>query len=149
MPHFIVHNAEGKILKSGHCQDQDVALQAQNDGEIAIVGEGTQSKHYVKNGNIIEMPPKPSEWHEFDYSLESWVDSKSVSDKNAEIMQEVRIERAGLFSSTDWTQMPDSPLTEAQRAEWAAYRQALRDVPQNNANATSLDEVQWPLKPEA
>ena len=38
-----------------------------------------------------------------------------------------------LFAS-DWTQMPDSPLTAEKKTEWATYRQALRDVPNNLRN---------------
>ena len=34
-----------------------------------------------------------------------------------------------LFAS-DWTQLPDSPLSDVKKAEWATYRQALRDIPQ-------------------
>tara|TARA_R100000426_G_scaffold66932_1_gene46647 strand:- start:39 stop:290 length:252 start_codon:yes stop_codon:yes gene_type:complete len=38
-----------------------------------------------------------------------------------------------LFAS-DWTQIPDSPLTAEKKTEWATYRQALRDVPNNLRN---------------
>ena len=38
-----------------------------------------------------------------------------------------------LFAS-DWTQMPDRPLTAEKKTEWATYRQALRDVPNNLRN---------------
>jgi len=37
--------------------------------------------------------------------------------------------RSRLLASSDWTQMPDSPLTDEQRQAWATYRQALRDFP--------------------
>jgi len=35
--------------------------------------------------------------------------------------------RNGLLQASDWTQLPDSPVD---KSEWATYRQALRDVPQ-------------------
>ena len=38
-----------------------------------------------------------------------------------------------LFAS-DWTQIPDSPMTAEKKTEWATYRQALRDVPNNLRN---------------
>ena len=41
----------------------------------------------------------------------------------------LRAERNRLLAASDWTQMPDSPLTDEQRAAWAQYRQALRDAP--------------------
>lgn len=42
---------------------------------------------------------------------------------------EMRQLRDALLVASDWTQIPDSPLTDAQRAAWATYRQALRDAP--------------------
>ena len=44
----------------------------------------------------------------------------------------------------DWTRMDDNGLTEAQREEWAVYRQALRDI---TKNYDSLDSVVWPDSP--
>jgi len=38
--------------------------------------------------------------------------------------------RLALLEGTDWTQLPDSPLTEEKKAEWAAFRQGLRDMPE-------------------
>ena len=59
----------------------------------------------------------------------------------------VRFEREHLIGATDWTQVTDSPLTAAKKAEWATYRQALRDIPEDYSSATSLDDVVWPTKP--
>ena len=56
------------------------------------------------------------------------------------------------LKDSDWTQFTDSPLTDVKKAEWANYRQALRDLPANST--PSLDEngnltgVEWPTKPE-
>lgn len=41
----------------------------------------------------------------------------------------MRHRRDALLAASDWTQMPDSPLSDEQRAAWATYRQALRDFP--------------------
>lgn len=40
----------------------------------------------------------------------------------------IRAERNKKLAETDWTQLPDNPLTEYQRAEYAARRQWWRDV---------------------
>ena len=42
---------------------------------------------------------------------------------------EMRRMRDDMLKQSDWSQMPDSPLTDAQRQAWATYRQALRDFP--------------------
>ena len=55
---------------------------------------------------------------------------------------EVRTDRNRLLTETDWTQVLDAPVD---RAAWAAYRQALRDVP---SQAKFPFDVQWPTQPE-
>ena len=37
--------------------------------------------------------------------------------------------RDRLLLASDWTVTTDSPLTDAEKAEWQTYRQALRDMP--------------------
>lgn len=54
----------------------------------------------------------------------------------------VRAERNKLLSDCDWTQLPDAPVDAA---EWAVYRQALRDV----TNQTNPDNIEWPVLPLA
>jgi len=92
------------------------------------------------DGNTWQVrEPKPSNYHE--WSNFSWV-------FNAELfMAEVRAIRDDLLKSSDWTQMPDSPLNETERGWWATYRQQLRDLPQNVSDITSLDDVVWPIPP--
>ena len=63
-------------------------------------------------------------------------------------MIEIKHKRNMLLTASDWTQGADSPLTDAKKAEWATYRQALRDVPANNASATGHKAVDWPTPPE-
>jgi hypothetical protein len=56
---------------------------------------------------------------------------------------EIRNKRNRLLFECDWTQLPDSPLSEEKRQEWRIYRQELRDI----TNYTSPDEVIWPNEP--
>ena len=51
--------------------------------------------------------------------------------------QEVRDQRSGRLNSSDWTQLPDSPLTEEQKNAWRQYRQELRDIT-NQADPFSI-----------
>jgi hypothetical protein len=55
---------------------------------------------------------------------------------------QVRAARDALLASCDWTQLPDVPA--ATRASWTAYREALRDVPEQ---AGFPAEVDWPKAP--
>ena len=56
--------------------------------------------------------------------------------------------RAELLSESDRTQLADAPLPDELKAEWATYRQALRDMPIANASATTYEDIIWPTKPE-
>jgi hypothetical protein len=62
---------------------------------------------------------------------------------DAELVQKIRNDRTEMLRASDWTQLPDSPLTDTKKQEWATYRQQLRDMPttDNPANPT------WPSKP--
>jgi len=54
-------------------------------------------------------------------------------------LTQMRRLRDGLLAASDWTQMPDSPLSDEERAAWATYRQALRDAPANWEPAPTWD----------
>jgi hypothetical protein len=53
---------------------------------------------------------------------------------------DIRSERDGLLAATDWWAVSDRAMSAAE----AAYRQALRDVPQT---FSSPADVVWPTKP--
>lgn len=58
---------------------------------------------------------------------------------------DIRQERDFLLSRSDWTQIPDSPLSDADKGSWQTYRQSLRDITDTYSDP---DEVVWPNKPE-
>ena len=62
----------------------------------------------------------------------------------------VRMERNQILAITDWTQLPNSPLTDAKKAEWATYRQQLRDIMDSytDSESNTVDTVSWPTPPE-
>jgi hypothetical protein len=60
---------------------------------------------------------------------------------NEQKWEQIRLWRNAELSQTDWTQLPDSPVN---KNAWAEYRQALRDLPQQDDEA---NEVDLPSKP--
>ena len=62
--------------------------------------------------------------------------------KDAEQANSVRADRNKRLAECDWTQLADST---ADKAVWATYRQALRDVP---AQSGFPWNVTWPVQPE-
>ena len=56
------------------------------------------------------------------------------------------------LAKSDWTQANDSPLSDTKKAEWATYRQKLRDLtktvtPKFVENSPKIDESEFPKEP--
>jgi hypothetical protein len=66
--------------------------------------------------------------HEPQQAVDQWVIMRKLRDQ--------------LLSETDWTQVSDAPVDQA---AWAAYRQALRDLPENTTDPANPI---WPIKPQ-
>jgi hypothetical protein len=60
-------------------------------------------------------------------------------------LDDVRAMRNSKLKETDWTQLADAPISVEKKAEYATYRQALRDL--TNRNDLDLNSPQWPTKP--
>ena len=56
-----------------------------------------------------------------------------------------RAQRGKLLAATDWAVLPDSPLDESSKTSLKTYRQALRDVPQQEGFPNNIS---WPNMPE-
>ena len=71
----------------------------------------------------------------------------ALADGGIVAMAELRRQRDELLKETDWMASSDYSITDA----WKTYRQALRDLPANNKNAswdgTTLGNVSFPNKP--
>ena len=82
-----------------------------------------------------------------------WLDDNIARPTNAAIEAEAariaasgetsmaRVARNLRLTQSDWTQLGDVALTDAQIAEWATYRQALRDLDWRN------EPIAWPAPP--
>ena len=84
----------------------------------------------------------------------SWQQAWNVVELTAEELQKktdskaagARIERDQKLAASDWTQIPNNALTDAQKAEWATYRQSLRDI----SSASGFpDSITWPTEPSS
>lgn len=72
------------------------------------------------------------------------MDPEGIAGATEQQWASIRSDRGSRLAACDWTQLPDTPLTEAQKAEWAVYRQALRDI------TTQADpfNIVWPEEPK-
>lgn len=107
-------------------------------GEDWLEGNYPDDRFYIANGQPVAMPSRPSAHHNFNYATKQWVADTDGA------WGSVRAERNKKLRDTDWTQMPDSPFAAQQRQQWAAYRQALRDV----TNQADPFTINWPTPPE-
>ena len=64
------------------------------------------------------------------------------SERDADQIDAVLTRRSFLLKDSDWTQLPDVPIPT--KDEWAEYRQALRDITEQDSYPW---EVVWPVAP--
>lgn len=58
--------------------------------------------------------------------------------------EEARTKRDKLLADTDWTQVLDAPIDAATREAYRVYRQALRDIPEQEGFP---ETIIWPELP--
>lgn len=73
----------------------------------------------------------------------SKLDDETIAKIEAENGNRVLLERLKVLKDSDWTQLPDSPLSSEKKTEWATYRQAWRDI----TTVENYPFCQYPQKP--
>jgi hypothetical protein len=119
----VVYNtSSAEVVRILSVSDQDCLLDNIRDGESYILSDwsGDITTASVVNGVVV---------------------GGSKVDDTIQIFKGMR---DALLASSDWTQAVDSPLSDAKKAEWATYRQQLRDLP---ANTTDPANPTWPTPP--
>lgn len=127
---------EGEIVGGGSTQPECVGMLTPPQKSRLVFGaQYTGTGYYChKTKMVVPFPVRPHSWCLFDYSAKMW-----VLDITA-----IRGHRDKLLECSDWTQMPDVPLTPEKKAEWTAYRQALRDFPET----CDINNPIWPTPPQ-
>jgi len=72
--------------------------------------------------------------------------AEEIAERNDNAAASVRSERDAFLASTDWLVIKAQETGGSISAEWATYRQALRDIT-DHANFPHLNEADWPVKP--
>lgn len=148
MKQFALVSADGQIASVVSPGRDDDYYDTQQVGDLiayeispSLDQASFLATYYRKNDEWRVKPPSPGSYYYWNLNSESWVLNST------ELYRLLRQQRDGLLFTCDWTQLPDAPITTEKKAEWTIYRQALRDIPQNYPNLTSLDEVVWPTLP--
>jgi len=69
------------------------------------------------------------------------VDKPKVEVSNEQLAAQARAKRDSLLRACDWTQVPDAPVSQA---DWASYRQKLRDI---TLQEKFPEDIDWPTSP--
>lgn len=122
MKHYSIYNiSTGLIHTQGQSSLDDLSDIVLNSGDGILEGEHDRATQKIVDGAAVSYTP--------------------------DFWPKVRRDRDLLLTESDWTQVADTPLTDSKKAEWATYRQALRDVPATNSSVTNIDNVVWPTEP--
>ena len=114
------------------------------DDDFAVIPEGREMVSITDaQAAQFESSSEPlfyidNELKTFDQKL--WIDSPDAVKNN------IRFNRDKLLADSDWTQLPDSPLSTSVKAQWATYRQTLRDL---TDNVNSNGQVTFPTEPNS
>ena len=95
-----------------------------------------------EDGQVIWSIPLEVGNRHYDEYLE-WAKTNTAEAADGLSWNDIRLKRDGILKETDWTMTTGSSVDQAQ---WAAYRQNLRDLPQTYKDKTP-DDVVWPTQP--
>ena len=123
MKEYTIYNPDnGQILRVLRCNPEFLEINI-SENEKYIEGYFKPSDYIIENEKAVEK-------------AENTDDTKL---RNLTL-------RGSLLKASDWTQLPDSPLSSDKKTEYQTYRQALRDIT-THSNWPNLENSDWPTKP--
>lgn len=129
MKNFIVYAESGKILRTGTCSAEAIEFQC-SEGEFVIEGVANDATQQIVNGVVVEKPEASDE---------------EKAEKTRALVRQLR---NSALTNSDWTQMPDSPLSDEAKTAWALYRRQLREMPERYTEPIAIEDVVFPSPPE-
>ena len=96
--------------------------------------------HKLVNG--IQVPLTPEEIAQRQAEETAW--NNGAFDR---AMADLRSKRDRLLAASDWTQLPDTTLTNTQKQSWMQYRTELRNITDGLKTVEDVNGVSFPVKP--
>ena len=94
------------------------------------------------NGGFFYTGLPPNDYASWDFTTNAW---EWPAEK---VLDDIRLKRNAMIASTDWMLLPDSTLTEEQKAQVTTYRQQLRDLPSTvTGNPATREDIDYPVFP--
>lgn len=149
--YYAVYNTYGQVVKFTYRAEIHTLI-AGSDLSAEIITPELFQLHshrptYRVDGEYFFVPDAPTEDHIFDYEILEWIDERDIELIQLSVSQWIRRLRQPLLRDSDWTQIVDVDLSEAEILAWQVYRQALRDLPETYATETDRAAVIWPTPP--
>ena len=108
-----------------------------DDDNIDMLDVVIDEKHYG-------VPPSTA--NRYYVAVQEWLAAGNTVEAAKEYVltwDDIRVTRDEILRDTDWTMTSGATVDQAQ---WAAYRQTIRDLPQTYKDKTP-DDVVWPTQP--
>jgi hypothetical protein len=134
----IYKKINGEIVSQFNGSLELLYLNLDTEIQDYIDGSYLRESYYIENKIPIQIPKPPNIWYYFNYDTKEW-----EADRGEAII-DVLDKRKKLLVDSDWTQLPNGPLTQQQQEAWAVYRQQLRDIPEQSGYPLN---VVWPTPP--
>jgi hypothetical protein len=136
-----MYEAEFRTLFPNTSMPQQLTETLINDmgGDVVFEGPQAQPTRY-QVGFADGVEQIDGKWYT-KYSVAD-MDQGAKTAKDTEQAKAIRSQRTEKLKDSDWTQVADAPVD---KAAWATYRQALRDVTQQSGFPWTID---WPTQPE-
>ena len=152
MINYVIYDiVSGEIKRNGTSEEADTSYELLVDvGQQAMIGFGDYYTHWVNNGVIQPytddqrarksvQQPYYIVWSNRTFD---WADTRSPEQLEQIAANSAINRRNILLLNSDWTQLPDVPLTN--RDEWVTYRQTLRDITDQPGFPNTII---WPVSP--
>ena len=132
-------------VPGGTFQDEGVWETDSNYIVVHIHDEVPDHVSFMRTQYYKDGAWKPREWKGIYYKWKGL--SEEWEFDSDRFWKDVRDDRFSRLYECDWTQLPDTALSDTKKSEWAVYRSALRDLPEIQSGAIELDKIVWPDKP--
>ena len=135
---FTVYDSEGRILRTGNAPEDQAHFQAiKSQGELLILSASNMNTDFILDGEVHQLPPKPSEYHIFNYVERVWVDPRTFFDLKGAKWEAVKAARdQAEFGVFEWDGLPfDGDAVSQNR---------IRDAAQDAARSPAFARV-WTL----
>jgi hypothetical protein len=134
---YTLYQDDGRIVSTLSCRPEDLPLNVTEGVRALEAATESPSNFYVEDGALVAKPPRPSSFHDFDYTTKQWVANEDRA------WAETRAIRDRLLTQSDWMVTKAIETNTPMPTGWASYRQALRDI----TLQTDPLNIVWPVEP--